>query len=136
MLCSYCGINEALPPCSTGLKRYLCRECENLAHKRFYNNNKEKRLFSSQLRREKQKEFLDSLKNKPCTDCGLTFPPCCMDFDHRDPTTKIKGVSQMVCFKLERLMEEISKCDLVCSNCHRIRTDKRKLCRGEKIIKK
>lgn len=60
-------------------------------------------------------------------DCGQRHPPCVMDFDHVRgekvagiSTTKMMGVSVAV------LEEEIAKCDVVCSNCHRIRTFVRK----------
>lgn len=68
------------------------------------------------------------LKAAPCLDCGLAFDPICMDFDHRDGETKHKGVSEMVKlpgFSIEQVLAEIEKCDLVCSNCHRIRTRNR-----------
>ena len=46
-----------------------------------------------------------------------------MDFDHRDATTKTFIVSDIVNHSgMKAILEEIAKCDLVCSNCHRIRT--------------
>jgi len=51
-----------------------------------------------------------------------------MDFDHRDKNLKTGNIGSFVSqayFKKEKLLEEINKCDLVCSNCHRIRTYKR-----------
>ena len=72
---------------------------------------------------------MDAIKDLPCQDCGGRFPPECMDFDHRDPELKSFPISQgYVAQKdpqaLRELMLEVSKCDLVCSNCHRIRTKK------------
>jgi len=56
-------------------------------------------------------------------DCGGDFPSCVMDFDHRDPTAKKYNVSQMLYrFSWKKIQDEIEKCDLVCANCHRIRT--------------
>jgi hypothetical protein len=55
-------------------------------------------------------------------DCGLAFPPCAMDFDHRDPSTKEFNVGSMMRWSKKKIQEEIDKCDLVCSNCHRVRT--------------
>jgi hypothetical protein len=55
-------------------------------------------------------------------DCGGTFPPECMDFDHRPGEKKLFGIGQGLRRKLEALLAEIAKCDLVCANCHRIRT--------------
>jgi hypothetical protein len=59
-------------------------------------------------------------------DCGNTFPPYVMDFDHRDPSTKTFGVSQGMDRSREDVMREIALCDLVCANCHRIRTFRRR----------
>jgi hypothetical protein len=62
------------------------------------------------------------LKEKPCRDCEKSFPPCCMDFDHVRGQ-KFKGVGQMVGqHSLPVILSEISKCDLVCACCHRVRT--------------
>ena len=69
--------------------------------------------------------YVDEIKTAPCTDCGKTYPPYVMEFDHRDRKVKLKKVSSLVVFgSWAKLVEEIKKCDLVCSNCHRIRTAK------------
>ena len=78
-------------------------------------------------RREEIKAAVDALKNHPCMDCGGKFPPVCMDWDHVRGT-KVRAVSQMIVRRLpvETILMEIAKCDLVCSNCHRIRTQERR----------
>jgi len=76
---------------------------------------------------QKRKEFLAETKSKPCMDCGGSFPTECMDFDHRPGTQKLFGIATAWSVPLPRLLEEINKCDLVCANCHRIRTYQRKL---------
>lgn len=70
--------------------------------------------------------WLDEIKAKPCLDCGRSFPPECMDFDHRDPATKLFSVSQAAVGgrSIESVKAEVAKCDLVCACCHRIRTAK------------
>ena len=70
--------------------------------------------------------WLDEIKAKPCMDCGGSFPPECMDFDHRDPSTKKFDVSGAAVSgrSIESVQAEVEKCDLICSNCHRIRTAK------------
>lgn len=69
------------------------------------------------------------LRSVPCADCRGTFPTVCMDFDHRDPTQKDRrypSPGQMLRrTSLEAFLVEIEKCDVVCSNCHRIRSAKR-----------
>ena len=72
----------------------------------------------------KRRIMLDKLKNKPCLDCGNTFPPECMDFDHvRD--RKVSNVGSLRRNSWRVIFDEIAKCDLVCANCHRIRTKRR-----------
>ena len=45
------------------------------------------------------------------------------DWDHRDPELKIMTVSALAAVGTEqKIREEITKCDLVCSNCHRRKT--------------
>jgi len=66
----------------------------------------------------------EALKASPCTDCGGTFPPECMDWDHVRGE-KVKGLGSMGSHVGPALLAEIDKCDLVCSNCHRIRTRRR-----------
>lgn len=75
------------------------------------------------LRREDRRKLLDSLKDRPCADCGKKYPPYVMEFDHlRDKRFQI---SPMWSVGLKRLMEEVDKCEVVCSNCHAIRTHNR-----------
>ena len=50
-----------------------------------------------------------------------------MELDHRDGTIKEAAVANLVskgCTDA-RLLEEIEKCDVVCANCHRMRTYRR-----------
>jgi hypothetical protein len=75
----------------------------------------------------KSRTWLDVLKAKPCMDCKQTFPTECMDFDHVRGK-KLTPINTQTAHKSKGpLLEEIKKCDLVCSNCHRIRTRTRKL---------
>jgi hypothetical protein len=46
-----------------------------------------------------------------------------MDFDHRDPSEKLSGVTRMIGRSgTPRILAEVAKCDIVCANCHRTRT--------------
>lgn len=74
--------------------------------------------------RKFHREYVNSIKNKPCTDCSKIFILWVMELDHRDDEEKIKTISQMVGegYSLKNIKKEIDKCDVVCSNCHRIRT--------------
>ena len=71
----------------------------------------------------RQAAMLDRLRDVPCADCGGRFPPCSMDFDHRDPTQKRSTVPAMIGRAGDaRILAEAAKCDIVCANCHRART--------------
>ena len=77
--------------------------------------------------REKNRLALAEAKSKPCLDCGGYFHPEAMDFDHRE------GEEKSFCISYTgkrigkgRLLSELAKCDLVCANCHRVRTARRR----------
>ena len=55
-------------------------------------------------------------------DCGQSYPSYVMDLDHRGD--KVRNVARMVSLGLGEatVLAEIAKCDVVCSNCHRLRT--------------
>ena len=70
---------------------------------------------------------LDELRQVPCVDCRRRFPACAMDFDHRDATEKRAGVTRMVGRAgIKKILAEAAKCDIVCANCHRARTFRRR----------
>jgi hypothetical protein len=70
-----------------------------------------------------QAGLLDRLRHVPCTDCGRCFRACTMDFDHRDPAEKRYTVTRMIGRAgTARILAEVAKCDIVCANCHRLRT--------------
>ncbi len=75
-------------------------------------------------RRDQRQEILDRLKSVPCADCGGTFPPVCMDFDHVGDD-KSFTISRASTRSIETVLAEIAKCEVVCANCHRIRTASR-----------
>ncbi len=70
------------------------------------------------------RELVDWLKDGPCTDCGQQYPPFVMAYHHRDPAAKEFTVGLGVGMRLAwyRIVNEVAKCDLICANCHRIRT--------------
>lgn len=97
------------------------REC----HKRYYLRNKKLYIDKNARRRKELINFVISFKQKPCMDCGVKYPHYVMDFDHRNGEIKLAGINQMInyhSYSKDKILEEIKKCDLVCSNCHRIRT--------------
>ena len=97
-------------------------EMASAAHRR-YIQNREKILAKG---RGKKVRLIAALGGC-CKDCGLVSPdfPEVFDLDHLDPSKKFKAIAEMRSYSWERVKEEAAKCELVCANCHRIRTVKR-----------
>ncbi len=63
-----------------------------------------------------------------CADCGYNKDPVALDFDHI-LGEKAFNIGQSVgAHGLLALLEEVDKCEVVCANCHRIRTVDRGRC--------
>lgn len=85
---------------------------------------KERAKKSREIVRSRNKEYVRKIKeSNPCIDCGKFYHYSQMDFDHIEDN-KIDGIAKMVnsSIKIERIQKEIDKCELVCANCHRLRT--------------
>jgi hypothetical protein len=82
------------------------------------------------------KQWMIELKSQPCTDCGNCFDVCCMDFDHKVDSGKEYNIAHMFAhhYGRELIEKELKKCELVCANCHRIRTRDRKIGKWKKEI--
>lgn len=112
-----------------GTLQSYCKECAKSYCRKHYCDNKTKhnkrRYVSNKRNREIQRLKIQDLKNnKPCTDCGNIYPYYVMQFDHLD--NKLDNISKMPGrYSWDKIEEEISKCELVCANCHCIRTYKR-----------
>lgn len=74
------------------------------------------------------RRLIRKAKDVPCADCGGVYHYCVMDFDHREGTQKVENISRMVSqsFPKSAIIREMKKCDVVCANCHRLRTHKRR----------
>ena len=81
---------------------------------------------SNAARRKPRQAIINQIKaTYGCTDCGIKSPdhPEIFDFDHLPGTEKAGSIAKFsVAGSIEDLMEEIAKCEVVCANCHRIRT--------------
>lgn len=61
-----------------------------------------------------------------CMDCGYKAHAEALDFDHRPGTEKLFSVGNFSNRPLDAIFAEIEKCDVVCANCHRVRTMSRR----------
>jgi len=102
------------------------RERQNRRRREKYAQDSSRWKAANRRNRERLKRYVWEQKSVPCKDCGQTFEPYVMHFDHRDPATKKYNVGKMYmsCNSLSKIKEEIAKCDVVCANCHAMRTYK------------
>lgn len=133
--CSKCNkklLNEEFYFRRKGLRKgefyEKCKECMKTRGRSYYHLNRDRQLKLALIRKSKsyyeKRAVINALKDTPCTDCGIKYPAYVMDFDHEDRKQKIGSISHMLSHSLDIIMKEISKCDIVCANCHRIRTFK------------
>ena len=104
-----------------------CSACRAAYQKVWYAKNKEehaKRVakLNAEVRAWQRATILQA-KDVPCADCKTRFHYSVMEFDHvRDKKLfNISECSKRWTTKIG-LLEEIEKCDVVCANCHRMRT--------------
>jgi len=62
-----------------------------------------------------------------CADCGYSSHPAALQFDHRPGEIKLFNIGEQVGKRSRAaIWAEIAKCDVVCANCHNIRTHERR----------
>lgn len=114
-------------------KKARCNKCSAACVRAWRKNNpqrsRELRNRYTQKTKPAKVALLVEAKSLPCVDCGKRYHKESMDLDHRDSAQKKRKVSSMTGTSgssVESVRAEIGKCDLVCANCHRLRTLQRK----------
>lgn len=111
-------------------KSYMCKPCRRTYDNRRYKNNpqdgRDRSAKHKVIKYELNKTRIWAELQKPCVDCGLV-DPVVMEFDHRPNEKKLYNIGAMVgnTYSIATLDRELAKCDIVCANCHRHRTNKR-----------
>tara|TARA_R100001460_G_scaffold8954_1_gene21916 strand:- start:485 stop:799 length:315 start_codon:yes stop_codon:yes gene_type:complete len=78
----------------------------------------------AKARRTRRKYWLTKYKlAKGCAWCGYKEYGGSLDFDHIDRDTKIRPVSRMTLGTLKNLILEVRKCNVLCRNCHQMKTE-------------
>ena len=112
-----------------------CKLCKTKADTKLHKRRKKRKVASKSNDRRRSTfsperrectTLVARLKANPCTDCGVQFDSAAMDFDHLPQFKKVAGVSRLAAQgKMRELQIELKKCELVCANCHRVRTKNR-----------
>jgi len=89
---------------------------------------KNKTIERNSNRRNKIVRFIQEYKaGKKCADCGENYPYWILEFDHLQDKDFTIAQFRSTTMSLDIVKEEIKKCDVVCSNCHKNRTFNRSL---------
>ena len=71
----------------------------------------------------KKRELWDLKELSGCVDCKEKYPHFMLDFDHLPEFEKLGSPTQIIAtYSSARALVEVAKCEVVCANCHRIRT--------------
>ena len=105
-----------------------CRNCQQEYRREHYRKNRAKYLAKVKDRKAQLLRILRRAKDKPCADCGVKYPYYVMDLDHRQGECKLGNFAAVIrwgALTENSLRLEIAKCEVVCANCHRMRTHRR-----------
>ena len=93
------------------------------SNQKYYLANRDKIYALNRATKRRNAAYVLAVKAQPCSDCGQIFHPAAMDFDHVHGQ-KVADIATLAAggFSLKRIQAEIDKCELVCANCHRVRT--------------
>ena len=90
----------------------------------YYHRNKGAQLVRNTTKKKQIRDYISQYKEfRGCMDCGQKYPSYVLDLDHRDPNEKKFTPSRLAKNNSwQQMIDELKKCDVVCANCHRIRT--------------
>jgi len=132
--CTRCGLEK--PPedfawhrRDRGQRQHHCRSCQAEYRREHYLRNRRRYIERAQRRKqelwlERTQLLLGYFVEHPCTDCGEP-DPVVLEFDHLREKRFAIG-PKLATHPWEAILEEIAKCDVVCANCHRRRTARRR----------
>lgn len=96
------------------------REKNRDYQRKWWNENREVQKARVRANQEVKKVWFKNLKaGLQCELCGENHPAT-LDFHHLDPSKKSATISMSYMnWSIEHIEEEIAKCQVLCSNCHR-----------------
>jgi tellurite resistance-related uncharacterized protein len=99
-----------------------CKTCVQDGSKKYYNDKKEKlkekRKIYYDSRRKWYNEYKQNLKCSLCDENHIA----CLEFHHTEPDKKDFNISEALGrlnLDKNKILEEINKCIVLCSNCHK-----------------
>ena len=109
----------------------FCRPCRSEYGREHYLANKQRYIDQAaaskrKIRLARTMYLIEFFKAHPCADCGET-DPVVLEFDHLDSRAKSFNIGVVLHYRTwDAILEEMKKCEVVCANCHRRRTARRR----------
>ena len=106
-----------------------CKDCRRAYDRSYHADTRPRRLALARARHERVVEWYRDLKSStPCADCGRRrYHHAAMQWDHLPGAIKLNDVSNLVQRHCKTvILAEIAKCELVCANCHAVRSFERR----------
>src|SRR5919112_1793581 len=127
--CGRCGAEKPVVDFHRRRSGYQtwCKECRRDYDSRYHRATQAVRVSQKRARHAEFVSWYLALKEgRPCADCDGVFHPVAMQWDHLPGFEKSASVADL-CRKnnRQRVLDEIAKCELVCANCHAVRTFQR-----------
>ena len=128
--CGKCAVLKPLDEyhASTRDGRQLwCKDCRRTYDREYHFRNRARRLQQVKERRRHLAEWHNRLKSTtPCADCGGIFHPAAVTWDPLPGSQKVADVSALIQGgRTIQARAEMEKCELVCANCHAVRSYER-----------
>ena len=113
----------------SGQRDNYCRPCRADYKHEHYAANRQRYIDNAAQRKrtlalERAAYLIEYFRSNPCSDCGES-DPVVLEFDHQGE--KLFTIGQDLCDRnWTSILNEIAKCEVVCANCHRRRTARRR----------
>jgi hypothetical protein len=124
-LCRRCGRWKALGEFHRRAagRQSWCKACRKEYDAAYFQAARTRLMARKRERRREVVRWHRELKeSQPCADCGGFFHHAAMSWDHLPGSEKISEVSHLTRFSRKAVLAEIAKCELVCLNCHAVRS--------------
>ena len=132
--CGRCGQFKPLPDFAwrrirKGQRANYCRPCHSAYKQEHYAKNRDRYVTNAVRRKdtiaaERAEYLVDYFSERCCIDCG-ELDPLVLEFDHLEDK-KFTIATGLRNRSWQAVLDEIAKCDVVCANCHRRRTARRR----------
>lgn len=106
---------------------HWCKACRRDYDAAYYRQRRDLLVAQKRQRAVEHVAWMRTRKAGPCADCGGQFHPAAMTFDHLPGSVKRSNIATLARRHSRAVVEaEIAKCELVCANCHAVRTFNRR----------